>query len=1107
MWPSPLTRIKVSRWLFGIGGVWAQTLSVDTLIPPGVGHLPLPPGWLLQETIEFTPSVAWRYDSSTHQLLWPAVSETLRLRYKYYVLPAASPRFQPLPLKALEKWDSLRAASQFFVPPITSTSSDSFVPSLQRSGSLIRTLTIGTGQNATFNSAFRLQLEGQIAPDLFLLAALTDENLPFQTAATQTLADFDRVYIGLRWRKIQLFLGDLELRQSGTTFANFYRNVLGLEARLPWKDQQTRLAFAEAKGRFHTNSFLGQEGRQGPYPLTGKNGERFITILAGSERVYVNGLLMQRGQDKDYIMDYAVGEITFTPRVPITAATRIVVDFEYADRSYGRTFLWAEQKGSLGPLTYTCAYFRQADNPRRPLDFSLTPAEEAYLASLPPGQSVGILSGIDTLPYESGSIRYERRDTLLNGQLISFFQVSQDPERALYQLSFFYVGAGRGDYIRERSTLNGNVFRWVGEGRGDYRIGRVIPLPTSVEVLSLRHTWQLTPGLSWESELDGSRFSENRFAGHVKTDLATRQKLRWRLGSDTLTWTFAPEVAFQYVGAAYQNADRVYEREYGRLWNFNDLGRRAIERLIEAKLPLTWKRRYRLTPHIGWRSWGDSLQNQRYAVLWEGTDTTRGLGGQYLLEYLPASTSISQDRWFRQTGRIFYTLGRWQFGSAVWTERRRTKPADSATFRFQEYTPFLRYHGLGFTFYLSYQWRQEWQYLASELAPAEKLRFVAHMPQMEIALTREAVAFRTSLAYRLFQPGDTGFRLEAKRLILSQNTLRLRLRPWEVEGFYQVSAEQTPQRQILFVSVNPGQGTHEWRDLNGDGLQQLEEFFPAVNPLLANFIRVQRATGRFIPTIAVGAALTLRWQPTRRLRWLSYQSNTRLDQRQSAPDSRWYRYLPAPPPTDSTFLQWTLLHRQELFLFRTAARGDQTFSFQYQLSQLFPLSGLQRQQTVQVLARTRYNFTQAFGAEVALTHLRRLSYGLQQPELNYRYHGWEVYPQVVYQPSGRWRTAIGLLMRWRWIEVPASPRLWGMRLPLEQRWSLRAGALFSLRVEPAFFQGPPLPPLLGIDLLEGFQLGRSAFLGLTLSYPIGRFIELSLLYEGRFSQVVPIHSA
>ncbi|MCS7163352.1 MAG: hypothetical protein NZ958_08550, partial [Bacteroidia bacterium] len=81
MWPSPLTRIKVSRWLFGIGGVWAQTLSVDTLIPPGVGHLPLPPGWLLQETIEFTPSVAWRYDSSTHQLLWPAVSETLRLRY------------------------------------------------------------------------------------------------------------------------------------------------------------------------------------------------------------------------------------------------------------------------------------------------------------------------------------------------------------------------------------------------------------------------------------------------------------------------------------------------------------------------------------------------------------------------------------------------------------------------------------------------------------------------------------------------------------------------------------------------------------------------------------------------------------------------------------------------------------------------------------------------------------------------------------------------------------------------------------------------------------------------------------------------------------------
>ncbi|MDW8236570.1 MAG: hypothetical protein RMK98_08140 [Bacteroidia bacterium] len=1082
---------------------FAQKVALDTLIPPGVDSLPLPAGWLLPNRVRIEPAIPFTYDTAAHVLRWRKSPDTLRVRASLYRLPRAAPRYQTLPWSALQSWDSF-VPPPAYVPFSFTTQEDTFTPRIRRTGTFLRTITVGTGQNATLNGAFRLNLEGEIAPDLFLLAALTDENLPFQTA-TQTLSDFDRVNIGLRWKQHQLLLGDIELKERRSRFANFYRNVLGIQARLSWKSHWTHLAFAEAKGRFHTNSFMGQEGRQGPYTLTGKNGERFILILAGSEKVYVNGVLMQRGQDRDYTMDYTTGEITFTPRVPITAATRIVVDFEYAERSYGRSFIWLEESGHLPKGTWTASYFRQADNPRRPLDFSLTPEQESYLASLPAGTSVGILSGVDTLPFQPGSIRYESRDTILNGTPIRYFVLSQDPQRAQYQVSFVFVGAGRGDYIREPSFLNANTFRWVGPGRGDFRVGRAVPLPNSVEVLSLRHKYSLLSHLHWESEVDISRYTGNRFAGRYVSDIAVAQGLTWQAMADSAPLQFHPQLLLQYVGAHYQSADRVYEREYGRLWNFNDLASRQVERLAELRLPLLWRKRYSLTPQAGWRSWGDSLQTQRYALLWEGRDTTRGLGGSYLGEYIPSQARLGHDRWLRHTGRIFYTYGRWRIGTHLWIERRKRTLADTATFRFYEITPFLEYKWKQLFVRLSYQRRREWQ-LIPELGK-EGLRFHSHMPQLN--LSWEATHWRatSNISYRVFVPGDTAFRLEAGRYLLTQSTLKISLSPWDIDLFHQLSSEQTPQRQIVFVAVNPGEGTHEWHDLNADGLQQLEEFVPAVNPLLAKYVRIQRATGIFLRTLALSTALSLRWQP-KHYRWIGYRLNTRLDQRRRPPNDRWLYFLPTFPSQDTSLFLWNLSHRQDLFLFRSATRGDQTFSFQYQLSQSTPLSGWQKQSTQTYTSRTRYNFSSQTGIELTLSLLQRRSIAPLQLSLNYTYQGWEAAPQSIWQPSGRWRLTAGIVYRHRTLLTPARIPLYHIRLPLEARWSWRAGALANIRIEPLWIAlRQSLPPLLAFELLEGFRPGRNAFLGLTLSLPLSRFLELSALYEGRFSQEIPNHSA
>jgi len=1087
----------------------AQVIMGDTTLPPGIGSLPLPPKSHFLTLLFTEPPLLVRYDTMGHRLVWEPIDDSVRLVYRFLLLPGGknSP-YRQQPIQDLIRWDSAQGAIYSIPAGGGPVSADTFLPRLRRGGSLTRTLTVGTGQNATLNSAFRLSLEGPIAPDLYLIAALTDENLPFQTA-TQSFSDFDRVFIGLRWRQSQLFLGDLELRESQTRFANFYRNVLGIEARIDTGAYKGRLALAEAKGRFHTNSFMGQEGRQGPYLLTGKNNERFIVILAGSEKVYVNGQLMQRGADRDYVIDYTTGEITFTPRVPITAATRIVVDFEYADRSYGRTFVWVRQEVVKPRWQIGLSYFRQADNPRRPLDFTLTPEEEAQLAQLPKGSTVGLLRGVDTLPYEPGGIRYEARDTILNGVPYVYFVVSQDPSRALYQVSFAYVGPGKGDYVRAPATLNGNVFSWVGPGRGDFIVGRAVALPTATDLVSLRHSWEVLPRLRWHNEANLSRYQENRFASYAEMGLATHQKLVWQMLPDSAPLQISPEIAFQLVTTAYQNIDRVYEREYGRLWNYNDR-ERAEERLWEGRLPFTWRKRYRLTPSVGRRRWGDTLSTQRYTLLWEGLDTTRGLAGTYLVEYLISTYPSLADRWIRHTGRVFWAFPKIRLGSEVWTENRRRSLADTLTFRFYDYTPFGEWRPserLGLR--VEYNFRREWQALPIEAVPTLRPRFFARMPRLSFAYQGERFTFSTQISYRVFVPLDTVFRLTPTRTLLSQNTLRLRRSSYETEFFYQVSAEQTPQRQLIYIATNPGQGTHEWRDFNGDGLQQLEEFVPAANPLLANYLPFVRATGRFFPTIALSTAYTLRWQPQKRIAWLSTLTNLRLEQRLVAPDNRWFRYFPVlSPRADTSLPQWNFAGRQDIFLFRQSPRGDQNFSFQYNLSQQVPLSGLTQNRQRQVSSRSRYNLSRSWGSELVITLLDRLSTAIAQPDLNYQYVGWEVQPTFTFQPTGRWRTSLGFSYKERRLQKPISGRTQAYRLAFEQRYSWKAAAFVSVRVEPAFYRVPgALSPVLRFEVLEGLQEGRNLLIGLTFNIPLSRYIELNALYDGRLSDKSPVHSA
>ena len=59
---------------------------------------------------------------------------------------------------------------------------------------------------------------------------------------------------------------------------------------------------------------------------------------------------------------------------------------------------------------------------------------------------------------------------------------------------------------------------------------------------------------------------------------------------------------------------------------------------------------------------------------------------------------------------------------------------------------------------------------------------------------------------------------------------------------YNLSNSRELRREFIFIQVPTGQGTHTWRDDNGDGIQDLNEFYLAINPDEKNYAKI------FVPT-------------------------------------------------------------------------------------------------------------------------------------------------------------------------------------------------------------------------------------------------------------------
>lgn len=1008
---------------------------------------------------------------------------------------------------------------------------------IQKSGSLERGLTMGNNRSVSVNSGLRLQLEGDLGDGLKVVGAITDENIPIQPdGTTQQINDLDKIFVKLMKDNYSLTIGDFEVQNKKTRFSNFYRNVQGLQLAYTSKKHNVALSGAVAKGKFHSNSFIGLEGISGPYQLAGKNGERFFFVLAGSERVYLNGRLMARGEQEDYIIDYNTASITFTAKHVITSVSRIVVDFEYNDQNFNRSLMLAQTEHKLAndKLQIRLSYVRDADNPNAPFDdadaFNEVRSQLASLGDSPQGATT---SGVNDIGFsdEENQVRYIRNDTIIDTNNYERYIFSTD-SMAKYKITFSYVGPNQGFYQRDNRGINKVIYSWVppaidGTPQGDYAPIRRWVLPKLLQVANAAVDYQLTDNLSVYSETAISSEDLNRLSNlddEDNVDIANKTGIKIEKLNLGDSLNLSVDLSHQYVGARYTNIDRVYQAEYNRLWNLTDqhIDRRN-ERIGAAKVQLNYKNKLRWQAETAYRNVGQgrTAYRQVYSI---SSYWPKWMQGNYTFTQIQNKDEHLGrfSKWLRHEGDIFQPLGKFRLGTELWAENRneeRNTQMSEGTFSFFDIKPYIRtFQTEKFQMDASINYRKEKAYinhskLDKSLAYTYYLRW-ALRPSNQFQ-------FQHIFSYRDFQLLDTAFVSEGlndTRLV--QTNLQMRYfsknRAVRTDFVYEVSSEGVAKRDIMFVEVNPGQGQYEYiEDINHNGIQDLDEFQLSTNPLAANYVRILIPSRELFPTSKLNLNGSFRLdfkylinksnnklkELLRNTRFISQVRVNQSKERTSGIES--FLINISNLFADSSLLNANSFFRQELSFFPNNPLGELKVTYFDNKTKLFLSTGDELRSLNYWSFRQRLNI----GENKSIEHEFRLGNKRSEAELfpsrNFNLQFVETAPQINFQLSRKLRLTGGYTYKFK-KNITASQevdtRINMHKFAASSRWNITERNNISGRLEfihinqkgEATFSGQ-------YELREGLQTGANAIWQLLTSYYLLENVELSINYDGRVS--------
>jgi len=1126
---------QYSSWRSKSFSALNDTLFLDSLtIVPGSLHVFSQEGNKIDSTIfhaDYLNGILfWKNNSSERK---PLTGESVRVEYRIFY-------FRLNKIFTHKDTSLVNPAVHHFYNPFASTGDDKnkdpfHFEGLNKSGSISRGVSFGNNQDVVVNSSLNLQLSGRVSDNINILAAITDENVPFQPEGnTQQLSDFDKVYIQLFSERSKLTAGDYELRKPDSYFMNFFKKSQGASFATRFNTtnretgrndtMRTSASFSVSKGKVARNIIAGIEANQGPYRLRGNNNEIFIIVLAGTERVYLDGTPLTRGQQYDYVIDYNTAQVTFTPRHLISKDSRIVMEFEYSDKYFLRTLFFFNNEYEKEKVKVKFNFYTEQDSRNQPLQQSLDSAKKQTLADAGDNLSQAFYSTADSVAFNADQIMYAKKDTVdCNGNSYRYYFYSI-ADSAHWQLSFSFTGQGNGNYVPDNTAANGKVYRWVAPvncvPQGSYEPVALLISPKKQQMMTLGADVKFSETNTLTTEAAYSVYDVNLFSGKEKSNddgyalRAIHNKI-FKLSPKEDGWNLTSTLGYEYVSKNFKPIERYRAIEFERDWNLvnaqtetENTGSIQLQLNRKSTGNITYQSKYfqRGNPFAAFNQvLSSSLSVKKFRLLNSASYlTTKNDSAR--TEYIRHHTDFS-----RQFGKI--VLGTIEEG-----ERNRFYVSvDSLTagsFQFQQLQFYLALSDTsGKSFRADVSRRNDFLVKAREL----KQSSVADNAGLTFQLTKNPNhVFSLSANYRELRINDTTLTAQQpQKSFLGRTEYRMTLLKGGLSSstYFEIGTGQEQKKQYIYLLVPAGQGVYVWNDYNGNGIKELNEFEVSAFSSSANYVRVFVPTNEYVTvrsnqanevfTITPSQFIKQTGERTNFFARLSNQTQGRIERKAKE------TFLESLNPfrttiEDDSLISLTQSLRNTFYFNRNSSVYGFDATWQQNSSKSLYSNGFEYRVLVTKNTNLRWNISRVFLITTLIEESDKTNTSEFFSSRDYDLKSLSIEPRLSFQPGNTFRISFSVRSgEIKNLTGALSEKAEKLKYGIDIKYNSLSAGILSANFDyiSIKFNSADNTPL-AYEMLEGLRTGKNMTWGLSLQRNLTTFMQLSLNYEGRKSETV-----
>jgi hypothetical protein len=998
-----------------------------------------------------------------------------------------------------------------------------FGPGIQKSGTIVRGFTVGTTKDFSLNSGLRLQLSGKISDEIEIVAALTDENTPIQPEGnTERLEELDKVFIQVKHPNLTATFGDYQLTQRYGEFGVIDRKLQGLTAEYNVSDATGYISFANSRGKFNTNKFNGSDGVQGPYRLNGINNERDIIVIAGTEKVYIDGIEMLRGENNDYVIDYSNASVTFNPKRLITSASRISIDFEYTDRQFARNFFGAGSAVKLfnNKLEVKFQYLREGDDQNSPIDISLTESDKQILSNAGNDRNKATKSGVSLAQPDSlGVVRgiYTKVDTIINNTAFSYYVYAPGDSLSIYNVSFSYIGEQQGDYLRQSL----GYYKFVGIGLGNYLPIIFLPMPELKQMGNMVINVNPFKNVSLSLEYAGSLWDKNRFSslddgnnyGYARNILLKIDPSELKIGQMDFG-----KVGFNYhdrfVQSRFTSLDRYDEVEFARNYNIVNSNQSEDQSLREIGLNLQPNDNLSILSSAGFLRNGNDFSSNRFNNILKFSDQ-KNFNLEYNLDYVGTDAYTLKSKWFRHTARSFYAFGKLKTGVEFLAEDKADKIGStdsllSTSLKYFDYAPYIQLFDFnGFASTAKYSLRDDFSPLNGIMYKESR----SLTPSIEINYNG-LKEFKTNLVFSYrSRKYENQFKQQG---LLDNETILIRSQSkflfWEPllngDFYYEVSTQKSARLQKVFVRVQQGTGNYKYLgDLNNNGVADENEFELTLYD--GDYIQITIPTDELFPVIDLKTSTRWKFNFSRLFDPNSLASNIlspistetfwRVEENSRETNyANVYLLKLSTFQNESTTIRGSNYIQQDFYLFE----NRQDLSFRFRFTQRKALnefsSGYERYYNRERSLRIKFRMVQEISNQTDIVNevdnvrapansnnLRAINSNSLASEFSYR-------------PERNIEVGFKVTVGRSTDSYPAIPTIIDLNSQLLRfNLSLLGTGRLRFEFERDEFIASTTKNFIPFELTNGNQIGKNYYWRLNFDYRLTSFLQTTLSYDGR----------